>query len=101
MDKSTKIYFENQSIQEAFTKLLVHPCQVCSTNPIFPNLQTLKDHLRKEHEHFFCELCVEHLKVNLEKKMDFKMIKFKQSFISVDFYFRKKGLQSLGTCTSP
>lgn len=63
MDKSTKIYFENQSIQEAFTKLLVHPCQVCSTNPIFPNLQTLKDHLRKEHEHFFCELCVEHLKI--------------------------------------
>ena len=63
VDKATKIYFESPTIQEAFTQLLIHSCQVCSTNPTFPNLQTLKDHLRKEHEHYFCELCVDHLKV--------------------------------------
>lgn len=64
MDKAAKIYFENPNIQDAFSKLLVHSCAVCSVQPSFPNLQALKDHLRKEHEMFFCDLCVDHLKVS-------------------------------------
>ncbi len=65
MDKSVKIYFENPTIQEAYNKLLVHTCGVCPSKPGFSNLQNLKDHLRKEHEMFFCDLCVDNLKVEI------------------------------------
>ena len=63
VDKITKIHFENASLQEIFEKLLVHICYTCPMKPTFQNLQILKDHLRKEHELFFCDLCVENLKV--------------------------------------
>jgi hypothetical protein len=63
MDKITKIHFESASLQDVFEKLLVHICYSCPLKPTFQNLQILKDHLRKEHELFFCDLCVENLKV--------------------------------------
>lgn len=61
--KSTKIYFETLDIQESYENLLCHMCYICVAKPSFPSLQALKDHLRKEHEMFFCDLCVENLKV--------------------------------------
>ena len=63
MDKITKIHFENASLQDVFEQLLVHICYTCPLKPTFQNLQILKDHLRKEHELFYCDLCVENLKV--------------------------------------
>ncbi len=63
VDKTTKIHFENLFIQDVFEKLLVHVCPICLLKPTFSSLQILKDHLRKEHEMFFCDLCVENLKV--------------------------------------
>lgn len=63
MDKVTRIHFENAFLQETFEKLLVHVCYTCPFKPTFANFQILKDHLRKEHELFFCDLCVENLKV--------------------------------------
>ena len=72
MDKMTKIHFENASLQDVFEQLLVHICYTCPLKPTFQNLQILKDHLRKEHELFFCDLCVENLKVtfNFFLKLD-------------------------------
>nr|SVE83509.1 EOG090X01BP [Daphnia pulex] len=63
MDKITKIHFESAYLQDVFEKLLVHICYSCPLKPTFQNLQILKDHLRKEHELFFCDLCVENLKI--------------------------------------
>nr|SVE90981.1 EOG090X01BP [Daphnia sinensis] len=63
VDKVTRIHFENLLLRETFEKLLVHVCYTCPTKPTFPNFQMLKDHLRKEHELFFCDLCVENLKI--------------------------------------
>nr|SVE73398.1 EOG090X01BP [Daphnia atkinsoni] len=63
MDKGTRIHFENIFLQETFEKLLVHVCYTCPLKPTFANFQILKDHLRKEHELFFCDLCVESLKI--------------------------------------
>ena len=65
MDRAAKIYFENPTFQEAFNKLLIHSCSACPSKTTFSNLQALKDHLRKEHELFFCDLCVDNLKVCL------------------------------------
>ena len=77
--------FTEQRGQNAFQRLLEHPCpkwvfalhsqQPSSTNsgcvcsfrcpglPPFTNHHALKDHLRRTHELFFCDICVEHLKV--------------------------------------
>nr|SVE78703.1 EOG090X01BP [Daphnia lumholtzi] len=63
MDKVTRIHFENVFLQETFEKLLVDVCYTCPSKPTFANFQLLKDHLRKEHELFFCDLCVENLKI--------------------------------------
>nr|SVE74966.1 EOG090X01BP [Daphnia dolichocephala] len=63
MDKITRIHFENSCLQETFEKLLVHVCYTCPLKPTFTTLQILKDHLRKEHELFFCDLCIDNLKI--------------------------------------
>nr|SVE75597.1 EOG090X01BP [Daphnia hispanica] len=63
MDKATRIHFENSFLRETFEKLLVHVCYACPLKPTFANFQILKDHLRKEHELFFCDLCIENLKI--------------------------------------
>ena len=63
MDKQAKVCFESQEIQDLFKKLLVHACSICSQEPVFSAVQQLKEHLRKEHERFFCELCLDNLKV--------------------------------------
>lgn len=62
--KIAKIYFEDSTVQAAFDNLLVHSCHVCPSKLTLPTQQALKDHLRKEHELFFCDLCVDNLKVN-------------------------------------
>lgn len=38
-------------------------CNRCSKEP-FPTAIALKEHLRKEHELFYCDLCTENLKVS-------------------------------------
>nr|SVE79333.1 EOG090X01BP [Daphnia magna] len=63
MDKVTRIHFENLFLRETFEKLLIHVCYTCPSKPTFANFQMLKDHLRKEHELFFCDLCIENLKI--------------------------------------
>lgn len=63
MDKEAKISFENSNIRQHFTDLLIHNCQTCPTKPTFINLVSLKVHLRKEHELFLCDLCIDNLKI--------------------------------------
>ncbi|XP_055374209.1 E3 ubiquitin-protein ligase ZNF598 [Condylostylus longicornis] len=61
-NKKYKIAFENSKIQNAFYTLLDHPCPICKCSP-FHHFDALKDHVRKEHERFYCDICTEHLKI--------------------------------------
>lgn len=63
MDKKFKICFDSADIQAAYSKLLEHVCTACPGRPAFRTFQNLKDHVRKEHELYYCDLCVENLKV--------------------------------------
>lgn len=63
-DKKFKICFQNKNIQDAFYKLLEHSCGVCPDSPSFKTFQNLHDHVKKEHNLYYCDLCVEHLKVS-------------------------------------
>ena len=59
------IFFENEGVMRAYDFLLEHRCKACDDMPVFRNFTQLKDHMRKYHERFYCELCVDHLKVSI------------------------------------
>ncbi|XP_055859365.1 E3 ubiquitin-protein ligase ZNF598 [Episyrphus balteatus] len=57
-----KICFYTKPIQQAFYNLLDHPCPKCD-HPVFRNFAPLREHVRKEHNHFYCDLCTDNLKI--------------------------------------
>ncbi|CAL4059614.1 unnamed protein product [Meganyctiphanes norvegica] len=63
LERRYNIYFETEEIMKCFDALLDHTCTICDNLPTFRNFNQLKDHMRKNHERFYCELCVEHLKI--------------------------------------
>ena len=82
MDRKYKICFEDESVQHSYKVLLQHTCPICNEkssdvkeseikegNPskhgpiIFATFKQLDTHVRREHEMFYCDLCVDHLKV--------------------------------------
>lgn len=63
LDKKYKICFDNADIQRAFNTLLLHACNRCHGKPSFRTFQSLSDHMRREHELFYCDLCVDNLKI--------------------------------------
>lgn len=67
-NKKYKICFASIQIQKAFYELLDHPCPKCEDRS-FSSFDTLKDHVRKEHELFYCDICTENLKIfSFERK---------------------------------
>lgn len=62
-NKTFRISFTGQRAMNAFQRLLEHPCPKCNKDPL-PTAVALKDHLRKEHELFYCDLCTDNLKVS-------------------------------------
>ncbi|XP_076043290.1 E3 ubiquitin-protein ligase ZNF598 [Oratosquilla oratoria] len=62
-DSRYAIFFENESVMKAYDALLEHSCFQCKDPLMFKNFTQLKDHMRKHHERYYCELCVEHLKI--------------------------------------
>lgn len=61
-DKKYKIEFENESVMNAYLKLLEHTCPKCPEKT-FDAFYQLQDHVRRVHQLNYCDLCVENLKV--------------------------------------
>lgn len=61
-EKKYKILFADLDIQKAFYYLLENRCPKCDDTP-FANFHTLKEHVRKTHELFYCEICTDNLKI--------------------------------------
>lgn len=68
-DRRFGIHFATQGIQKAYNRLLEHSCPICDGKESsekrwpFRTFQQLKDHMRKEHELFYCDLCSDNLKI--------------------------------------
>lgn len=60
-EKKFRIAFATESIQRAFYRLLENRCPRCKRT--FNTFQHLKDHVRRDHELFYCEICSENLKI--------------------------------------
>lgn len=72
-DKKLKIYYASTAIFKEVQDLFRASCQICISNnekdtQHFPNMRLLKEHLKKEHEMFLCELCLSHLKIFLSEQ---------------------------------
>ncbi|KAG5322863.1 ZN598 ligase, partial [Pseudoatta argentina] len=63
LDTRYDIYFSSLDIQEKFTELLANTCSICKEKMVFSSFNSLKDHMRQQHELHYCDLCVENLKI--------------------------------------
>uniref|UniRef100_A0A224YLW0 RING-type E3 ubiquitin transferase n=1 Tax=Rhipicephalus zambeziensis TaxID=60191 RepID=A0A224YLW0_9ACAR len=68
VDVRPQICFEDESVRQAYRELLDNRCKYCppsSTKPptVFSSFAQLRNHVRKEHNRTYCDLCVEHLKI--------------------------------------
>lgn len=59
--RSHGIVHESRESQAEVDKLLEHRCPVCGQ--LFQRFQQLREHLRKEHSLWYCDICVRHLKI--------------------------------------
>lgn len=62
-EKKYKILFGDLDIQRAFYYLLEHRCPQCNEHKPFADFNKLKEHVRKSHELFYCEICTDNLTV--------------------------------------
>lgn len=66
-DKKYRICFASIKFQAAYNKLLEHPCSKCDR--IFPVFDSLREHIQRQHQEFFCEICTVNLSVfSFERK---------------------------------
>ncbi|XP_067672577.1 E3 ubiquitin-protein ligase ZNF598-like [Haliotis asinina] len=64
-----KILFEDENVEKTYRQLQEHKCKVCTDRPSEKTFHALKDHMRKEHTLFCCDLCLKHLKLfSFERK---------------------------------
>jgi len=59
MDRKFKICFETEEIQNQYFAMLDHKCPKCKED--FKTFRQLDQHIRREHETYYCELCVKNL----------------------------------------
>lgn len=67
-DQKYGLYFCTLEIKKTYQKLLEHRCKICDRDGNerswpFPTFQKLKDHMRLKHELFYCDICVQNLKI--------------------------------------
>lgn len=64
-DDSAKISFENADIMKAYYDLQTIKCPKCrsSNQTAFMDFKALQAHVKEEHNHTYCDLCVKHLKI--------------------------------------
>lgn len=62
-NRKLKILFENDAIRVLFEKLTEHRCKKCPDRIPERNFKALRDHVRRAHTLFYCDLCLV-LKVN-------------------------------------
>ncbi|XP_014681187.1 PREDICTED: zinc finger protein 598-like [Priapulus caudatus] len=62
-DRKYGVYFSDDGVAQAFRDLLSHRCHVCDDRRPERSFAALRDHMRREHDLFYCDICVEHLKM--------------------------------------
>ena len=61
-DKKYNVFFQHQSLQDAYYSLMEYKCTKCSEPP-FRTFKQLRDHMIKAHDLHYCDICVDNLKL--------------------------------------
>lgn len=61
IDKRHSIHYQQKGIQDKVKELLEHRCQFCPSRQPERSFDRLRDHMKREHEKFYCDLCVANL----------------------------------------
>jgi hypothetical protein len=57
------LMFTDASLMKHFDRLYAIYCPRCDFQPSFKNMRMLRDHIRKEHNLYMCDICVSNLKL--------------------------------------
>ncbi|XP_041362656.1 E3 ubiquitin-protein ligase ZNF598-like [Gigantopelta aegis] len=58
-----RIFFDTEETRRQYLKLLEYSCSLCPDRKPDHSFLGLKDHMRKQHSLFCCDLCVKHLQL--------------------------------------
>lgn len=56
-------YYTEEPIKAEFNALISHQCTLCQAPTFFDTFDDLYTHLKREHKRFYCDLCIENLKL--------------------------------------
>ncbi|WAQ97306.1 ZN598-like protein [Mya arenaria] len=59
LNRKLKIQFENNNVRDMFEELLEHRCKLCPKSHPEKSFRALKEHMRRVHTLFYCDLCLE------------------------------------------
>lgn len=62
INKRQGIFYQKKEIQARVKELLEHRCPFCPDRQPDRHFDRLRDHMRREHEKYYCDLCVTHLR---------------------------------------
>jgi len=65
VNRQYKIFSEDADIDLQYRRLLEHRCKHCLSIEPFREFQNLREHMQREHTLFYCDLCLNNLKVLL------------------------------------
>ncbi|KAK3600899.1 hypothetical protein CHS0354_019252 [Potamilus streckersoni] len=68
IDRECNIYFENPQLEDRFLQLLEHSCHLCKDRYPDRDFKALQAHMRKEHSLFYCDLCLDNLKIFTQER---------------------------------
>lgn len=60
------VYFDSEQIRQECATIMANKCELCTMNGRHEEFRTFEDldnHMRKAHRRFFCELCLDNLKL--------------------------------------
>jgi len=63
VNREYKIFSEDDDIDRKYRRLLEHRCKLCLSIEPFRTFENLRKHMQREHTLFYCDLCVDNLKV--------------------------------------
>ncbi|XP_071963997.1 E3 ubiquitin-protein ligase ZNF598-like [Antedon mediterranea] len=62
-NKKAGIRFSASWMKDQFEDYISHKCLICQKDNKFKTIKLLEEHMRRNHELHFCNLCLEHVKV--------------------------------------
>lgn len=69
-ERESGLCYADKEVRSKVNELLQHKCSICPDQPPERTLNKLREHMKREHHLFYCDICLEHLqKFSHEQKV--------------------------------